>query len=1406
MNKKPAIRLAFNLLLLAAISATAQTTQYWDENGTDASGHVTTNGGGTGNWNGTFWYPGTGSTDATWTAGNIASFAGTPGTVTMNANESASGLTFAVSNYTVGGSDTLTFTGTPAISLSSSGTNTISCILAGTVPVTVSGVTGSLLSLTHANTGLTGGMTINSGTTVAISAVSSAGLGTVTDNGTLDLLAAGAANYAFPLTGNGTVNLSIAYNGSSENLRFVGPVLSGFSGTINLIAGLSSGSPGAGQLIQTNVAGSGITWNVGTGATLLLNPTNDYPFAANEIILNGAGNSQPYGALRLDSCTLVGNVLLNGAGVTIGDDNSTDPSVIEGVISDGGNHHGFTSVVVSGKTLILAGADTYTGQTVIGGNGETGILELGSAENPGTSGPLGQSAYSNPGNILFNGGTLEYSPTNNYDYSGRFSANAGQAFNINLNGQSVTFASAVVSSSGTLTLSDSAGGGILTLGAANTYNGVTTVNSGTLNISGSIAGSSITIGNSGFLELSNATALPSSAILTLPSSPVASQVMLNFTGTQNISELFFGASQQAAGTWGPVGSAAVNQSAAFTGAGILNVQPPVYWDANGTDAASQNSANGGGNGNWDTGNNTWWVSGSSDTLWTNGNIATFAGTAGIVTLDGNVTANGITFNTTGYDITNTDGVSVLTLGGTPTITVPGSGTAEIDCMLGGNAGLAESGTGTLTLGGSNSFNGTVTVGTSGAIVVNGPNAFTGAMTINSSGTMTIGNSGDIGGGNYPGAIANSGAFVYGSVVNQTLSGLISGSGSVTQNGPGALTLSGYNQFTGSITINAGTLAINGTGDLGNNPTFNTGGYSGLIIDNGTFIYNSSSAETLSTGISGSGALTQSGSGLLTLTGACSYSGTTTIGPGSTLTISGSGGLGSDNYGTNIIDNGTLNYESTAGQFFNGPVSGTGVLTVSGSGTVLYMTSSNTYTGPTSIGSSTYLALYQNGDLGDDGSGTNGIYAGNITNTGNFYYNSSSSQTLSGVISGAGGVITQEGPGPLTLTGTNTFTDGIAIVNGTLTVGGSGSLNRGNYAGGVTNGTTFVYNSTVNQTMSGIIAGGGGVTQNGPGILTLTGSENYSGSTTIGPNSELIIGGAGSLGNGDYGSAITDNGLFVYDSSTAQTLAASISGSGAVALIGTNTLSLIAPNTYTGETVISNGTLSLSGSGSIADTALVSIAAGATFDVSQLSSPYDFGTNALSASGTASAAATINGASGGSITLESVPVSLTFAPQNFTGDATHQALNVAQAALTLNGNVISVKNAGASPLGAGTYSLINVPGGISGTATLGAVTGLAANTAASISVTGNSVNLVVVQSGVPTPAINSFAFSGGNLVLSGTNGPDSGTYYVLTSTNLSLPLSNWTVVSTNAFSATGTFSTTNSASVSPSYFIIEIPAH
>ena len=142
-------------------------------------------------------------------------------------------------------------------------------------------------------------------------------------------------------------------------------------------------------------------------------------------------------------------------------------------------------------TLTLTGANTYTGPTTL----TSGVLNVGS------TGAIGSS-----GTLSFTGGTLQYSSANQTDYSARFSTAANQSYSIDTNGQSVTYATGLTSNGGSLTVTDSAGGGVLVLTGNNTYTAGTTFAGGALNV-----GSTGAIGSSGTLSFTGGTLQYSSA-------------------------------------------------------------------------------------------------------------------------------------------------------------------------------------------------------------------------------------------------------------------------------------------------------------------------------------------------------------------------------------------------------------------------------------------------------------------------------------------------------------------------------------------------------------------------------------------------------------------------------------------------------------------------------------------------------------------------------------------------------------------------------------------------------------------------------------------------------------------------------------------------------------------------------
>jgi cyclophilin family peptidyl-prolyl cis-trans isomerase len=80
--------------------------------------------------------------------------------------------------------------------------------------------------------------------------------------------------------------------------------------------------------------------------------------------------------------------------------------------------------------------------------------------------------------------------------------------------------------------------------------------------------------------------------------------------------------------------------------------------------------------------------------------------------------------------------------------------------------------------------------------------------------------------------------------------------------------------------------------------------------------------------------------------------------------------------------------------------------------------------------------------------------------------------------------------------------------------------------------------------------------------------------------------------------------------------------------------------------------------------------------------------------------------------------------------------------------------------------------------------------------------------VPSPTLSGIKLSGTNLALTGANGQSGATYYVLMSTNLLLPPSQWTPVATNILTASGNFTITATNAVSANapqrFYLLQTP--
>ena len=159
------------------------------------------------------------------------------------------------------------------------------------------------------------------------------------------------------------------------------------------------------------------------------------------------------------------------------------------------------------------------------------------------------------------------------------------------------------------------------------------------------------------------------------------------------------------------------------------------------------------------------------------------------------------------------------------------------------------------------------------------------------------------------------------------------------------------------------------------------------------------------------------------------------------------------------------------------------------------------------GGAATVTNFANGDstLFDDSALTNIINLTGPLSPGNVTVsNQTLAYTFMGVGAISGGPLTKRGAATLVVANSGNSFGGVRIDAGTLQVGNGndvGSLGSAN----ITNNSALVFNRTNNLTANNAISGTGSLTQNGTGVLTLTGVSSYTGPTVVNAGTLILNG-------------------------------------------------------------------------------------------------------------------------------------------------------------------------------------------------------------------------------------------------------------------------------------------------------------
>jgi len=373
---------------------------------------------------------------------------------------------------------------------------------------------------------------------------------------------------------------------------------------------------------------------------------------------------------------------------------------------------------------------------------------------------------------------------------------------------------------------------------------------------------------------------------------------------------------------------------------------------------------------------------------------------------------------------------------------------------------------------------------------------------------------------------------------------MSGTGSVTKINGGTLTLQSVNAYSGGTNVNGGLLVVSVGATLGSG---------GVNVNGGTLDVTQSPLTVGSIKMGSVGTLNLAAGNPLTATGTASFGGVLNLSGAPTGSV------------TDLID-----YASFTGAFaYVAGVSYPYVLQYTPTQLDLVQTVSGVSVWKTAAGGSWMASANWTPNNVPNGQDIGAVI--NAPTTSPVTITLDGRQTLGGLLLGnsagstTGYTLSAGASGSLTFSN-STIVPAITVTGGSHVISAPVIL-----AGGLSvspaSGATLDISGPISQ--SSVSA----LTLSGAGELILSGSNSYSGGTTI-SGGTLQIGNGGSGASIGATSGVLNNGSLVFDHSDAVTFSPSISGSGGLIKQGSGAFTLAGTNTYTGDTIINRGILIL----------------------------------------------------------------------------------------------------------------------------------------------------------------------------------------------------------------------------------------